>query len=198
MGQRGIRLLNNAELFYKTDGIYFVYKRRKAVIHYVNPGEYPYFSLVLLSAQEEKLDRAKEIFDMYKDLPIIKETVVVGNVFQNTEQIKGIRNLKFATNKKINSPIITSVKYGLSCVSAFSKFAIITPVSKKQIKKEFLERFMKVVWKKQVDFAVPVINKERMHPIIIKYTEFDKIKRIRKEQGLKYFSKRSFKEVCLQ
>jgi CTP:molybdopterin cytidylyltransferase MocA len=197
MVERKIVLLNNIDVIYKNSGVEFAYKNKNVKIPYSNPSEYPYFSLILLSAQEDTLDRALNILNQYKSIPVIREIIIVGNKFQDTSNIAKYPEIKFITNKKYKTPIITSVKYALFCTSKFSDFAIISPVSKKQIDEKQLESFMKIVWKNQIDFSVPVINNERMHPIIVKHTEFEKIKKIRKEQGIKYFSKKMFKEISL-
>ena len=198
MDGRKITLLNGLKMQFHAEGVDFSYKSKHIFKPYINPGDYPYFSLILLSVREESLRSAVEIIHSYKNISAIRETIIVGNEKQNLQDIMHFQNVKFTTNSKKNSPIITSVKQGLSCISPFSQFAIITPVSKKQIDAKLLNKFLKTVLDKHIDYAVPLVSNERMHPIVISYAGFSKIKHIRKEQGLKYFSKILFKEVHLE
>ncbi len=198
MAGREVTLLNKLKVRFSSEGINFSYEGKHTFKPYVNPGDYPYFSLILLSAQETSLQQAVKLIHSYKSIPAIREVIVVGNEKQDLQDIIHLQNVKFTINNKRNSPIITSVKQGLFCISPFSKFAIITPVSKNQLNANLLARFLKVILFKHIDFAIPLVSNERMHPIVISQSGFSRIKHIRKEQGLKYFSKILFKEVHLR
>lgn len=198
MDARKITLLNGIRMQFQAEGISFSYKSNHIFKPYTNPRDYPYFSLILLSAQEGSLRSAVTIIRSYKNIPAIRETIIVGNEKQNLQDIAHFRNIKFTINNKKNSPIITSVKQGLFCISPFSQFAIITPVSKKQLDAKLLDKFLKTILDKHIDYAVPLVSNERMHPIVVSRNGFSRIKHIRKEQGLKYFSKILFKDVYLE
>ncbi len=198
MDGRKIILLNGLGIQFHIEGISFSYESKRIFKPYINPSDYPYFSLILLSVREESLNQAVTLINSYEHIPVIKEIIIVGNEKQDLQKIMHIQNVKFTTNSKENSPIITSVKQGLSCISHFSKFAIITPVNKKQLDTNLLGKFLRIVLIRNIDFAVPIISRERMHPIVINRSGFSRIKHIRKEQGLKYFSRILFKEVHLE
>ncbi len=192
---RKIKLLDGTEVLFSGDGIEFARSGNAVRFSYCDPARFPYFSLVLLAAREQSLERALHILSLYGGIPEIREAVIVGNENQDLEIVKRLKNVKFIVGKKQDSPIITSVKYALSCVSNFSQFAIISPVSKQHISAEEMKKFIKIVLESKTAFAVPVAGGSRMHPLIVRSTEFPRIRKVRKEQGLKYLSKISFTEI---
>ncbi len=194
---RTVKLLNQKEIIFANHSIIVKFRNKIIESEFKNPGSNLFISLVLLSANEQNLSRAITLHKYYKEIPHIKETIIVGNKFHNKKTLIKYDNIKFIINPKPESPIITSVKYALSCISNFSHYALICPVNKKIVNQEKLFEFIQTATEKELGFSVPIVNQKRFHPIMIKRSEFIKIRKIRKEQGLKYFSKILFKEVQL-
>ncbi len=192
-----IKLLDGTELLFTNSKLIVKSGEKTTEIIFKDPGREIFISLILLSANEKNLAGAVSLYKLYKTIPQIKETIVVGNKTQNKKALRAYEDIKFVVNPKPDSPIITSVKYAISCISNFSQYALVCPVNKKNIEPEKLIEFMSNVVKNEFGFSVPLINKKRFHPVMIKNSEFDKIRKVRKEQGLKYFSKILFKEVEL-
>jgi hypothetical protein len=192
-----IELLNGAALYFKNTGVEISYEKNKFNIPYINLDGFAYFSLIILTAKENNLNKAKEIIAKYGDLVPIREIIIVGNTLQDPEEIETSKTIKFLVHKKKRTPIITSVKEALSCISNFSQFAIICPASKRCIEAENVEKMMKIALQSNQNFLVPSTNHRKAHPVIIRRDGFEEIKSVRKELGLKYISRKFFKEVSL-
>lgn len=192
-----VKLLNDAVLSFDNNGVKVSYDKKICGITYANPNRFAYFSLVILTAKENNLGRAKGIIAKYESLIPIKEIIIVGNLMQKPEGIRTSKTVKFLVHKKKRMPIITSVKEALSCISNFSQFAVICPANKECIKREVIEKIMKIAIKSGESFLVPSINNKKTHPVIITRKGFEELKSVRKELGLKYISKKFFREVAL-
>ncbi|MCD6426485.1 MAG: NTP transferase domain-containing protein [Caldisericaceae bacterium] len=188
-------LMNGAEIKFTSIGITYSDNGKLILIKFKDPGAEMFVSLVLLAANEERLSRALKLYRKFKSVSEIKETIIVGNRLSDKNILRAYNDIKFVINPKPESPIITSLKYAISSVSNFSKYIIVCPVSKRTLESEGLSKFIEKTINKNLKFSVPLINKKRLHPIMIRRSEFEKIRRNRKEQGLKYLSKKLFTEV---
>gem|GEM_PF-6595454 len=191
-------LMNGAEIKFTSIGITYSDNGKLILIKFKDPGTEMFVSLVLLAANEERLSRALKLYRKFKSVSEIKETIIVGNRLSDKNILRAYNDIKFVINPKPESPIITSLKYAISSVSNFSKYIIVCPVSKRTLESKDLSKFIEKTINKNLKFSVPLINKKRLHPIMIRRSEFEKIRRIRKEQGLKYLSKKLFTEVEIE
>ncbi len=157
----------------------------------------PYFSLIILAGREKNLNRVKKIITAYSALPVIREVIVVGNESQSTDAIAELSDVKFTTNEKLNDPISVSFKKGVCLLSNYSEFSIMVFANREILPKEKMNKFMQMVYAKNIDVAVLVKKGKRTHPIVFSADAVQKIRKIRKEQGLKYFIKKFSKEVAL-
>ena len=192
-----IKLLNNALIAFGNSGVNVSYYGDTLNVPYINPTGFGYFSLIILTAKESSLDRARKIITEYEELIPIREIIIVGNLSQKLENIQTAKQVKFFVHKKRKTPIITSVKEALSCISNFSQFAVICPANKMFIEKDKLEKMLKTVKNSNIKFAVPLVNGKRTHPVVISKGGFEGIKAVRKELGFRHISKKLFKEVVL-
>ncbi len=193
-----IKLLNGVTVSFENTGINILYHRNTLNISYTNPDDrFDYFSLIILTAKESSLDRARKIITEYEELIPIREIIIVGNSLQKPENIQTEKQVKFIVHKKRQTPIITSVKEAFSCISSFSRFAVICPANKMFIEKDKLERMLKTVKNSNIKFAAPLVNGKRTHPVVINRGGFEEIKSVRKELGFRYISRKLFKEVIL-
>ncbi len=190
-----IKFENGLKVHFTKTGIAYRYKSLSGKINYFPVEHYVYFSLIVLSAKEKSLERAKEIINRYESIVSMREIVLVGNANQQIQEIETNKPIKFIEHRKKQTPIITSVKEALSCISNFSTFAVVCPASKTCIEKSELKNILKNAKEKEFEFVVPKVQGKRMHPVIISKNGFAKIKAIRKELGFKYISKNFFKEV---
>lgn len=187
--------MNGAEIKFTSNGITYSDNGKSILVKFKDPGTEMFVSLVLLSAKEKNLSQALKLYKKFKSISQIKETIIVGNQLSDKNTLKAYNDIKFIINPKPETPIITSLKYAISSVSNFSKYVIVCPVSKRTLESKDLSKFIEKTINKNLKFSVPLVNKKRLHPIMIRKSEFEKIRRIRKEQGLKYLSKKLFKEV---
>ncbi len=192
-----IKLENGLKMHFTSNNVVFYYKDFSGKINYAPKAKYAYFSLIILSANEKNLNRAKEILNQYSSIVSMKEVIIVGNAAQRAEEMKTDKLIKFIEHRKKRTPIITSVKEALSCISSFSMFAVVCPASKECIEKSKLENILKIAKGKEFEFIVPKNKGKRLHPVIINKKGFAKIKTVRKEQGFKYISRNFFKEVSI-
>ncbi len=190
-----IKFENSLEVYFTRTGIAYHYKSHSGKINYFPAERYVYFSLIVLSAKEKDLERAREIINRYDGIASMREIILVGNANQQIQEIKTNKPIKFIEHRKKQTPIITSVKEALSCISNFSTFAVVCPASKECIEKSELESILKNAKGKEFEFIVPKAGEKRLHPVIIGKNGFAKIKAVRKEQGFKYISKNFFTEV---
>ncbi len=188
-------LLNGAEIKFTSNGITYKKGDKLIFIKFKNPEDKIFVSLVLLSANEKNLSSALELYGKFKIVREIKETIIVGSRSSDKNALRKYEDIKFVINPKPESPIITSLKYAISSVSNFSRYIIVCPVSKKTLESEDLSKFIEETINKNLKFSVPLLYGKRFHPVMIAKSEFEKIRRIRKEQGLKYLSKKLFTEV---
>jgi len=180
--KRGISLFNSGEKLYS-----FRYLSDKP----------PYFSLIILAAGEENLVRVRKIIETYSKIPVIRETVVVGNEKQSLEEIPDLLDVKFTVNRIPFDPIATSLKKAISLLNSHSEFGIIFLANRNIFSVEKMDKLMHIVYKEKLEVAVPVKNGKRTHPVVFSRDALGKIKRIRKEQGVKYFIKNFGEEVTL-
>ncbi len=190
-------LTENSTVTFKNDGIILAsYGKNLSYFKYADI-QTPYFSLIILAGREKNLNRVKKIITTYSALPVIREVIVVGNKNQSTDVIAGLSNVKFTINKKPNDPISVSVKKGICLLSNHSEFSIMVFANRKILPKEKMNRFMQIVYSQNVDVAVLVEKGKRTHPIVFSTEALQKIRKIRKEQGIRYFIKKFSKEVAL-
>ncbi len=189
--------VENSKITFKNDGIILSsYGKKLSYFKYADI-QTPYFSLIILAGREKNLDRVKKIITEYSSLHAIKEVIVVGNESQSTDAIAELSNVKFTTNEKPDDPISVSLKKGICLLSNHSEFSIMVFANRKFLPKEKMNKFMQIVYSQNVDVAVLVEKGKRTHPIVFSTKALQKIRKIRKEQGIRYFIKKFSREVTL-
>ncbi len=189
--------VENSTITFKNDGIILSsYGKNLFYFKYADI-QTPYFSLIILAGREKNLKRVKKIITTYSALPVIREVIVVGNESQSTDAIAELSNVKFTINEKPNDPISVSVKKGICLLSNYSEFSIMVFANRKILPKEKMNKFMQIVYSQNVDVAVLIEKGKRTHPIVFSAEALQKIRKIRKEQGIRYYIKKFSKEVAL-
>jgi len=197
VGERVKILINNLMLGFSKDGITLI-DGKKELFHFkYTLISQPYFSLIILAAGEENLVRVRSIIETYSKIPVIRETVVVGNEKQLLEEIPDLLDVKFTINRIPFDPIATSLKKAISLLNSHSEFGIMFFANRDIFPIEEMNKLMHTVYRKKINVAVPVKNGKRTHPVVFSRDALGKIKRIRKEQGVKYFIKNFGEEVAL-
>jgi len=190
-------LTGSSTITFKNDGIIFSSDGKNLSYFKYADIQTPYFSLIILAGRERNLKRVKKIITIYSALPVIREVVVVGNENQATNAIAGLSNVKFVTNEKLNDPISVSVKKGICLLRNHSEFSIMVFANRKILPKEKMNKFMQIVYSQDIDVAVLVEKGKRTHPIAFSTEALQKIRKTRKEQGIRYFIKKFSREVAL-
>lgn len=197
MEERVKILINNLLLKFNKNGITLINGEEELFQFKYALLPQPYFSLIILAATEENLVRVRKIIETYSKIPVIRETIVIGNEKQSLKEIKDLLDVKFTVNRIPFDPIATSLKKAISLLNNHSKFGIMFLANRNIFPLEDMNKLLHTVYRKKTNVAVPVKNGKRTHPIVFSRDALEKIKRIRKEQGVKYFIKNFGKEVAL-
>ncbi len=197
MDERIKILINNLMLRFSKDGIKVTHGKEELLRFEYTLISQPYFSLIILAAEEENLVRVRSIIETYSKIPVIREAIVVGNEKQSLEEITELSDVKFTINRIPFDPIATSLKKAISLLNSHSEFGIMFFANRDIFPIEEMNKLMHTVYRKKINVAVPVKNGKRTHPVVFSRDALGKIKRIRKEQGVKYFIKNFGEEVAL-
>ncbi|MEA3312848.1 MAG: NTP transferase domain-containing protein [Caldisericota bacterium] len=190
-------LTENSIITFKNDGIILSsYGKELSYFKYADI-QTPYFSLIILAGRERNLKRVKKIITTYSALSVIREVIIVGNKSQSTDVIAELSNVKFTKNEKPNDPISVSVKKGICLLSNHSEFNVIVFANRKILSEKKMNKFMHIVHSQNIGVAVLVEKGKRTHPIIFSTKALQKIRKVRKEQGIRYFIKKFSREVAL-
>ena len=190
-------LTGSSTITFKNDGIILSsYGKKLSYFKYADI-QTPFFSLIILAGREKNLERVKKIITIYSALPVIREVIVVGNESQSTDTITELSDVKFTINEKPDDPISVSLKKGICLLNNHSEFSIIVFANRKILPKKKMNKFMQIVYSQNVNVAVLVEKEKRTHPIVFSTEALQKIRKIRKEQGIQYFIKKFSKEITL-
>ncbi len=190
-------LVGNLLLGFNKSGIVLIDREKELFRFKYATIPQPYFSLIILAAGEKNLVRVQRIIEMYSEIPVIREVIVVGNEKQSLKEISGLLDVKFTVNRIPSDPIATSLKKAISLLNSHTGFGIMSLANRDIFPTEEMNKLIHTVYKRKIDVVVPVRNRKRTHPIIFSRNALEEIRKIRKEQGVKYFIRNFGKEVIL-
>jgi len=171
--------------------------RAKAVLIPVSEFEDAYTdkkaALILLGAKKCSDKNAKKtIAEINKTKFFSKVVFVYGPQTKKHINSFEVPDLRIVLNKKVELPIITSLKLGITSLSEKDRFAIFSFLSKPVSSKVFLKISKKISSVKE-GIVIPLKNQKPTHPVAISKKFFKKIISLRKELGIPYLI-RKFKD----
>jgi len=150
--------------------------------------------LLIVGAKLKEEKDARNFFKNYNKL-LLKEDIFSSVIFVYSTNTKFICNkinysdIRFVNNEKIEQPFISSIKAGLTAISNFEKFFIVSFLSKFPDYDVFL-KFKQSIQKTKKGILIARTKDKLTHPIAfaIKYKKI--LLKIRKELGIPYLLKK--------
>lgn len=196
MEERRIVLLSGVTLGFETQGIRARWlSGGEAIFPYSPPG--PFASLLVLAAREEDTRRIAATLEAYRQLPQVREQIVLAGPSLDPSPFHREPALKWLVAKCPADLLPTSLKDGLRSLSSRSRLIILALANRAPLPVASLHSLLEAAMHVPGRIAIPVLKGERTHPLVFSREVVPSLLHVRKEKGLLYFVKRLGMEVPL-
>ncbi|MCX5976018.1 MAG: NTP transferase domain-containing protein [Coprothermobacterota bacterium] len=196
MEERRVVLLNGVTLDFQTQGIRARWTGgEEAIFPYSQHG--PFASLLVLAAREENTRHIAATLEAYRQMPQIREQIVLAGPSLDPSPFRGESALKWIVAKYPADLLPTSLKDGLRALSNRSRLVILALANRAPLPADSLRSLLEAAVHFPGRIAIPVLRGERTHPLVFTREVVPSLLHVRKEKGLLYFVKRLGIEVPL-
>jgi len=166
-------------------------------LHFDYPSPTPYFTLLILGARETGLDGVEELLTEYREIPVIREVILVCRPGLNLSSLQAESSLKVVEASNPEDVLAVSLKEGLRSLSSRSRHVILCLANEAPLRAPQLVELMRHAEGDWQHIMVPVRAGLRGHPLVIPRALVLEMGRFRKEPGIPRFVRRYSREISL-